>query len=574
ISHDKFTNKYLTYLVTSVGVNNTPLIFAGGTTDNGTSFPNLTSPNFGYMKASPDGNRIACAFSAKSRIDILNFDRATGQISFRFTLTQIPNAYGLEFSPNGKLLYATGYTGKNIRQYNLSLNTLTQVVAASVILRPRTHLNVWALQLGPDEKIYASRLGSGFLDCILHPNNVGTTCNFVEEAIYLDGKFASAGLPNFFPYFMQPSGITDRGFCPLDTTFFSIEAGLPPDSVKWNFGDPASGALNFSTSLSPYHVYQQGGTYPVTVLKFNGSVVDTLEKPVTILPQPYVNLGPDTTFCEGTSIELNAFAGSGYTYSWGSPTAIYPNITIVNQGPYAVTVSNSCGAWSDTIVAWKVNPPVPFSLGTDIEVCEGTLVQLNAAQANTKTIWQDGTFGPAFFPTTSGTYIAEVRNVCSSVKDTINVSFNPLPTVSLGPDVSFCNGDSVWIKPTGMADTYLWSTGSTADSITVSAAGVIYVRATNTCGTASDTLTARQIFSPQPVNLGPSNTLCENQVLILNAFQQGVSYTWQDGSTNPEFSVSDSGIYYVRVTNPCGTSSDTVFIQKIPNPSVTLGPDI
>ena len=572
ISHDKFTNKYLTYLVTANGVNTTPIVFAGGTTDDAISFPNLHSANFGYLKASPDGTRIAAAFSPKHRIDVLNFDRATGQLTFRFTLA-LANAYGLEFSPNSNLLYASGYTINTIMQYNLALNSASAVVSTSKIITPRTHLGAWSLQLGPDEKIYVSRLPSGYLDCIQHPNNIGAACDFAEEAVYLGGKQASAGLPNFFPYFLRPSGILDNGSCPNDTTFFTLAGGLAADSAKWNFGDLPSGPLNTSDKTAPFHIYQQAGTYLVTTRIFRGSVVDTLQKPVTILPIPYVNLGPDTTFCEGTYIELSADVGHEFTYTWNGGPPTHPFITIVNQASYFVTVSNSCGAYSDTIRTFKVAAPVPFSLGSDLIFCEGSTLQLYVSQPNTITTWQNSVVSPFFSPSTTGNYIATVSNRCGNVSDTIAVTFNPLPTVSLGSDTSFCSGDSVKIRATGNAGPYQWSNGNIADSITVNSSGTYIVNASNSCGQTSDTLIATKIFPPLPINLAANDTICENEELVLNASQAGASYLWQNGSTEPQFTVIQEGRHWVRVSNLCGVSSDTIFIKINPLPLVSAGPD-
>lgn len=45
---------------------------------------------------------------------------------------------------------------------------------------------------------------------------------------------------------------------------FSVGNESAIASIKWNFGDPASGANNTSTDLSPFHDFSEDGTYTVT----------------------------------------------------------------------------------------------------------------------------------------------------------------------------------------------------------------------------------------------------------------------------------------------------------------------
>jgi gliding motility-associated-like protein len=66
--------------------------------------------------------------------------------------------------------------------------------------------------------------------------------------------------------------------------------------------------------------------------------------------------------------------------------------------------------------------------------------------------------------------------------------------------------------------------------------------------------------------------LCVGQTLQLNAFTQGGSYQWEDGSTIPTFLVSQPGVYSVTVTDACGTGSDSIGITYIMDiPQVDLG---
>ena len=78
-------------------------------------------------------------------------------------------------------------------------------------------------------------------------------------------------------------------------------------------------------------------------------------------------------------------------------------------------------------------------------------------------IVQEGTynFTVTFYSGNSGT-----GNVVA--QDTFSITFERGLTVDAGEDQSICEGDNATLTVTGDADSYVWSTGETTQSITVS----------------------------------------------------------------------------------------------------------
>ncbi|MCB0791424.1 MAG: gliding motility-associated C-terminal domain-containing protein [Flavobacteriales bacterium] len=76
------------------------------------------------------------------------------------------------------------------------------------------------------------------------------------------------------------------------------------------------------------------------------------------------------------------------------------------------------------------------------------------------------------------------------------------------------------------------------------------------------------------LDLGPDTVLCDGASLVLNALQ-GVpaGYTWQDGSALSQFTVTQTGDYYVDVTSGLCTRSDTIHVDVLTTPVFSLGPD-
>ena len=61
----------------------------------------------------------------------------------------------------------------------------------------------------------------------------------------------------------------------VDTVTFT-DLSTDATSWSWDFGDPASGALNTSTQQHPVHIYSGNGTYTACLVTVNGNCGDTL----------------------------------------------------------------------------------------------------------------------------------------------------------------------------------------------------------------------------------------------------------------------------------------------------------
>ncbi|HEY0612782.1 MAG TPA: PKD domain-containing protein, partial [Chitinophaga sp.] len=60
--------------------------------------------------------------------------------------------------------------------------------------------------------------------------------------------------------------------CVNSDSKFTITDEMGIDSVRWDFGDPGSGAQNTSTEISPTHVFANLGTFTVTLIAYRAGV--------------------------------------------------------------------------------------------------------------------------------------------------------------------------------------------------------------------------------------------------------------------------------------------------------------
>jgi gliding motility-associated-like protein len=177
--------------------------------------------------------------------------------------------------------------------------------------------------------------------------------------------------------------------------------------------------------------------------------------------------------------------------------------------------------------------------------------------------------------TTNGT--TQVLDLCDNPAASTSISFNvntPIPVaINLGVDTSLlCNGDVLTIDATTPNSTYLWDDGSTNPTLPVTVAGNYAVTVTTPCGSGSDNMEIVTLFDVPQLNLGADQTLCTGETLPFDLEQPFASYTWQDGSTSPQYTISSAGTYAVTITNVCGVVQDQILVNYIPPVVLELGP--
>ena len=80
-----------------------------------------------------------------------------------------------------------------------------------------------------------------------------------------------------------------------------------------------------------------------------------------------------------------------------------------------------------------------------------------------------------------------------------------------------------------------------------------------------------EIFPPS-IDFQSDIVICATD-FTLNAGSSENNYIWQDGSTSPDFLVTESGNYSVEITNICGSASDAIQIELQSLPNFDLGMD-
>lgn len=296
ISHKWDSNEFIAYQVTDTGINTTPISTIIGPVIGG-----FDENAIGQIKISPDGTKLAMAIEGDiNQAWLFDFNASTGLVSNPLLLlddTNITSVYGIEFSPNSKVLYVGGI-GNHVFQYNLQAGSTTNIINSRLQLttlqRP-----YGALQLATDGKIYIAKSNQFYIDVIDNPNIVGIGCNYQFEHLYLGGQRSKFGLPPFIQTFLLIDDIQFENVCFGDITSFSLTDTV--DSATWDFDDPASGANNASTDLAPTHMFSTPGTYEVSVNVTIGTQTASSTTTVTIYEQPTAAQPQDILICDSNN---------------------------------------------------------------------------------------------------------------------------------------------------------------------------------------------------------------------------------------------------------------------------------
>ena len=193
IARIRNSNEFHAYQVSATGVDTTPVVSAVGTALSGTN-----QAEIGYLKASPDGSKLAMALLSVENAELFNFNNSSGELSNPVTLNPSGEQhYGIEFSPDGTKLYVGASTlTAEIIQYDLLAGSGADIINSSTIIG-NASAPTGGLQIGPDGKIYIAPVGEMSLDVIAAPNEPAASVDLQNGAVSLGTGMAMQGLPTF-----------------------------------------------------------------------------------------------------------------------------------------------------------------------------------------------------------------------------------------------------------------------------------------------------------------------------------------------------------------------------------------
>ncbi|MCC7301514.1 MAG: T9SS type A sorting domain-containing protein [Bacteroidia bacterium] len=328
-----------------------------------------------------------------------------------------------------------------------------------------------------------------------------------------------------------------------------------------------AGATSSTSNMSSVGSHQE--------LYGGGSEDNFLVKLCDAPPAPANTSNPSAqSICYGNSTTLSA-SGSGIlgwynasvggTYLGGGGSFTTPVLT--SSTTYYVQDS-TCSSGSRTAIVVTVNALPTVTLGNDITQCGGS-VQLDAGNPGASYLWSDNSSAQTLAVSSSGSYSVVVTDVngCTDA-DTINVTINTIPNVTISGNLTLCAGDTIPLTAGG-AQTYLWSTSATTAVINAGPTVTTVYTVTGTAGngctnTASHTVTVNAL--PTVVYNETQNLVCItwSAITLTPGTPPGGSYSGTSVTGN-QFDPGSAGagtfaiVYSYTDGNGC-TNSDTSMI--------------
>lgn len=614
------TDSIYTFLVTPSGINLNAVI---NRTENYLIGKNAGQIKFS-LDASKMAFVILNDDSNYNKVVISDFNNTTGYISNLRTIYGFNKPYGLEFSSNSQYIYISDLGTRVLYQSIIPNVSTTKSLLCKTI--DSSYSYIGQLQLGPNNKIYAALSFSQYLCVINNPNNY-SNCNFELTGVNLNGKQSNLGLPSFFfqkrvittntvcfgdtsnisinidttsidsinwyigdtiTPFIHGSKIKQFRYLSVDTSTKIILAKVYSNTTFLRYygsltikhspnfdliadtsicvGDSISLKAKFtgakylwqdSTTDSTYLV-KKSGLYWVKS-DYNGCIkYDSVN--INFRPKLSKLLTNDTIICGAINYQINSNYPHAKSYLW-SDNSTDSVLNINKNGDYWVIVNDSGCVNRDTVsIVLKAFPII--NLGNDTMICQDKKLMLKANYSNANYLWSDGSKDSILEVKKAGKYWLSINDSSCVNADTIEVHYKNLPIVNLGNDTTLCNNATLLLTAPPNYQSYLWNDLSKQNTLLVNKEGMYLVIVTDSGCISQDQINIYYLNTPN-VNLGNDTTICDGVPFYLKANSQKANYLWSNISIDSIIQIIQSGNYWVKVYNVCGTAADTAKIEII-----------
>lgn len=335
---------------------------------------------------------------------------------------------------------------------------------------------------------------------------------------------------------------------------------IPGSSVPVPGGDSLFFGVNFSAPLDT--LYRIPVPVIVTNIASRCQGIDTAYIEVRANPANFVvsRSAPQGQFCEGLPITLSVPATVRGSVRWATGQTTR-SIVVRQSGNYQVTVSNGpCSTTANAVVTLQPLPsgdagPNQTLCPADTVVTLGqsgaggvaVLYQSFPVSANATEATLDFDLGntmaratirysaAATFPMVIGVekWTRSLGNSCFRA-DTAYLTINPgIRAAAIVGDTYVCGTTPVVLRAQTVGTPgvgpirYLWSTGDTTQTTTISAADTVVLVVTQNGCSLRDTQVVRQVRAVRS-EAGPLQTTCRNQVIVLggNVVLLNGRYRW------------------------------------------------
>lgn len=391
--------------------------------------------------------------------------------------------------------------------------------------------------------------------------------------------------------------ITDNNDC-TQTSDYVIQPGIPVEvslveihHVSCAGGADGSISVVGSSGIPPYEYFWSNGEigstidslvselYSVTATDDNGcfGITDYLITQPSVISIEIVEQSQN--LCYGDSVaDLTAIVSGGvspYTGLWSNGVTGLENSNLA-AGSYMISVTDANGCTSMASDTLTDPPIITVNLVSTNETSSGA--NDGTAIANPmggvppfSFLWNSGDTLSSRSGLSPGIYMLTITdaNGCSAEGTAVVNPFGCTLDISLSGDISICETDTISIQPTIMMGSgvlsYVWSDGSTGETLSVSHGGDYCVTITDSSNCQDlDCIEISEISIPMftcPVT-NESAPGANDGSVYCDSLPGIITYAWSNGASTSSISGLSPGDYCLTVTEQNGcTSSQCFYVQ-------------
>ena len=399
--------------------------------------------------------------------------------------------------------------------------------------------------------------------------------------------------------------------------FMDISTNVPAVEInmwEWDFGDPNSGANNFSNERNPEHIYSSPGIYEVSLtITSNYGCKDFHKKEIEIKPRTQIDFYLPDSICQSAPIYLTDNIGSdSLFYQWDTGDGFnLASENLIHKYEIADTYTINLQATDNYGCLTSKNKEItilPNNLQGNIEVlnannnCHGDTIKLIAPYIGLNYLWSNGDTLPILTTTDPGIYKVSIENKygCTYSPPPFTLNINELPFASVEANkineqglmhnlptfnLKICNGEELYLNVRGISNQdYKWNSGHTGNELVINGGSgytlpvgqheliVTITDQTTSCTNTTIPILLDILASPPAFNIvaNQPDPLCEasDVILSVDSPDSSFSYIWNNGEMGNSQNNLAYGVYKATAItiNGCRTNSPSIEIFKSPSP--------
>lgn len=367
-----------------------------------------------------------------------------------------------------------------------------------------------------------------------------------------------------------------QGFCTTNHPKVS-DIQITGQNIKWY---DASGNVLASTTPLSTGIYYASQT-------INGCESDKIAVQITVnsTPRPTANSMQD--FCESANPKISSLVviGTDLKFYDAAGNLLSPSSLLVNGQTYYVTQTlNGCESEKFSIVVTLSTNNVPANNYSEtfcnISVANTMVVNLQSYESNIITNPANYVFtytdnvgnpivNPSNYPLNIGLNTINVKvttpDGCFKII-TLSLTLHPKPNVNLPEKLDFCEGKNITLDAGAGFTSYLWNTGATTQTITVSTPGTYTVTVKNNVGCENtDTVVVSYSVLAEIVSVTISNNSATVLLSATGNYEYSLdNFIWQDSNIFSNLTMGEYTVY-VRTKSGCIIGQKNFSIFNIPN---------